>query len=293
MDRLITEVYGLDDFHEIAGVDFPQNYALSMRWTALDPTCLMCAIWGFDTAQNWEEFRAAAAQFSAPSQNIVYADQQGNIGYQTPGNIPIRVDGHSGQYPVPGWTGEYEWQRYIPFDELPYAFNPPEGYIATANNAVVGPEYPYMISQQFAYGFRAKRIVDLIEDTPGVIDAAYIQQMHGDNMDLLAVEIIPILMDSPLSSDDLVEIRELFQGWNYQMDMDSAPAALYAAFWKYLLSFTFEDQLPEYFWPDGGTHWMEVTRQILYDPTNLWWDDQKPPRLNSGMIFLADPWRLP
>lgn len=278
---LITEVYGLDDFHEIAGVDLPQNYALSLHWTALEPTCLMCAIWGFDTAQNWEEFRAAAAQFSAPSQNIVYADLQGNIGYQTPGNIPIRVEGHSGLYPVPGWTGEYEWQRYIPFDELPYTFNPPEGYIATANNAVVGPEYPYMISQQFAYGFRARRIVDLIEDTPAVIDAAYIQQMHGDNMDLLAVEIIPILMDTPLDNDDLVEIRDLLQGWNYQMDMDSAPAALYAAFWKHLLSFTFEDQLPEYFWPDGGTHWMAVTRQILNDPTNPWWDDQTTPEVES------------
>jgi len=278
---LITEVYGLEDFRNVAGVDLPENYALSIRWTALDPTCLMCAIWGFDTATNWDEFRTAAAQFSAPSQNIVYADLSGNIGYQTPGIIPIRAEGHSGQYPVPGWTGEYEWQRYIPFEELPYAFNPPEGYIASANNAVVGPAYPYLISQQFAYGFRAQRIVDLIEASPGPIDAAYIQAMHGDNMDLLAAEIIPILMNTPLDRDELLETRALFEGWDYQMDMDSASAALYAAFWKHLLALTFEDQVPEYFWPSGGTLWMEVVRQILDDPANAWWDDQSTPEVES------------
>jgi len=278
---LITEVYGLEDFRNVAGVDLPENYALSIRWTALEPTCLMCAIWGFDTAANWDEFRTAAAQFSAPSQNIVYADLDGNIGYQTPGIIPIRAEGHSGQYPVPGWTGEYEWQRYIPFEELPYAFNPPEGYIASANNAVVGPGYPYLISQQFAYGFRAQRIVDLIEAAPSPVDAAYIQAMHGDNMDLLAAEIIPILMNTPLDRDELLETRALFEGWDYQMDMDSAPAALYAAFWKHLLVFTFEDQIPEYFWPSGGTLWMEVTRQILNDPVNAWWDDQTTSEVES------------
>ena len=278
---LITKVYGLEDFHEIAGVDLPENYALSLRWTALEPACVLCAIWGFNTAQNWEAFRAAAAQFAAPSQNTVYADQQGNIGYQTPGNIPIRAEGHNGQYPVPGWTGEYEWQGYIPFEELPYAFNPLEGYIATANNAVTSLEYPYMISQQFAYGFRTQRIVNLIENAPSAIDSAYIQQMHGDNMDLLAVEIVPILMDTPLNDEDLVETRDLLQGWDYQMDMDSAPAALYAAFWKHLLAFTFEDQIPEYFWPDGGGLWMEVTRQILYDPYNPWWDDRTTPEVES------------
>ncbi len=278
---LITEVYGLDDFDEVAGIDLPENYALALRWTALEPTCVMCALWGFDIADNWDEFRVAASQFAAPSQNIVYADQQGNIGYQTPGNIPIRAAGHNGQYPVPGWTGEYEWQRYIPFEELPFSFNPPEGYIATANNAVVGPEYPYMISQQFAYGFRAKRIVDLIEESPGPINAAYIQQIHGDNMDLLAVELLPILMATPLNDDALVEIRTLFEGWDFQMDMDSAPAALYAAFWKHLLALTFEDDLPEYIWPDGGTHWMEVTRQILDDPASPWWDDQTTTEVES------------
>ena len=106
-----------------------------MRWTALEPANLFKAIFGYDTAQNWDEFRQAASDFAVPSQNTVFADDDGNIAYQTPGNIPIRQADHSGDYPVPGWTDDYEWQGYIPFDQLPYAYNPPEGYIASANNA--------------------------------------------------------------------------------------------------------------------------------------------------------------
>jgi penicillin amidase len=100
-------------------------------------------------------------------------------------------------------------------------------------------------------------------------------------MDLLAEELVPILMETPLTNQDLVAIRDLFQGWDYQMGMDSAPAALYAAFWKQLLALTFEDQLPEYFWPEGGTDWMQVTRQILHDPASPWWDDQTTPEVES------------
>ncbi len=271
---LITEEYGLSDFHETTGLDLPESYALALRWTALEPSCVMCALLGFNYAQNWDEFRAAAAQFAVPAQNIVYADVEGNIGYQTPGLIPRRAEGHSGWFPVPGWTGEYEWQDYIPFEELPYAFNPPEGYIVTANNAVVGPEYPYMISQTFAYGFRAARIVELIENAPGPIDAAYIQQIHGDNKDLLAAELVPLLLETPLNNEELIPYQKLLQGWDYQMDLDSAPALLYASFWKHLLALTFRDDLPEDFWPDGGGRWMEIVRQFLTDPSNLWWDDQ-------------------
>jgi penicillin amidase len=140
---IITDVYGLGEFADESGIDIPDNFALAVRWTALEPSCVFCAIWKFNKAQNWDEFRTAASGFAVPSQNLVYADIEGNIGYQTPGNIPIRSEGHDGMLPVPGWTGEYEWQGYIPFDELPFVYNPPEGFIVTANNAVVGPEYPY------------------------------------------------------------------------------------------------------------------------------------------------------
>jgi penicillin amidase len=282
---IITEVYGLEEFASEAGIDLPVNFALALRWTALEPSCVFCAVWQFDKAQNWEDFRLAASKFAVPSQNLIYADVDGNIGYQTPGLIPIRVDGHDGTLPVPGWTGENEWQGYIPFDDLPFTFNPPEGYIVTANNAVVGPEYPYTISREWSYGQRAQVIVDLIENASGPINIAYINQMQGDNKILIAEDILPILMNIHLDDVDLVEARKLFSGWNLQMDMDSAPAALFAVFWKHLVSATFDDDLPESLALSGEDRAMEIIRQLITDPASSWWDDQDTPETETRDVI--------
>lgn len=278
---IITEVYDLDEFREESGIDLPADFALAVRWTALEPSCVFCAIWEFNKAQNWDEFRTAASRFAVPSQNLVFAGVNGDIGYQSPGNIPIRTENHTGMLPVPGWTGEYEWQGYIPFDELPYAYNPPEGYIVTANNAVVGPEYPYTISHQWAYGQRAQVILDWIKAAPGPIDINYIQQMQADNTMLVAQDLLPILFDIPMDDPVLTSARDLFSGWDYQMDMDSAPGALFAVFWKHLLAATFEDELPEFSWPGGGGNWMEIIRSLVEDPFAPWWDDQSTPEIET------------
>ncbi|MEW6716944.1 MAG: penicillin acylase family protein [Chloroflexota bacterium] len=278
---LITSVYGLEDFADQAGIDIPEHFAIALRWTALEPSCVFCALWEFNIAQDWEDFRAAASKFVVPSQNLAYADIEGNIGYQTPGNIPIRTEGHSGVLPVPGWTGEFEWQGYIPFDELPFAFNPPEGYIVTANNAVVGPEYPYLLSMEWAYGFRAQRIVDMLNESPGVITIAYTQQMQGDNKELGAVTFVPILLQIPLNEERLINARNILVDWDYQFHMDSAPAALYAAFWRQLILQTFNDDLPEFYSPGGGSRWMEVTRNLIKDPNSPWWDDKTTPEIET------------
>jgi penicillin amidase len=278
---IITDVYGLDEFQGESGIDLPDEFALAVRWTALEPSCVLCAVWKFDKAGNWDEFRAAASQFAVPSQNLVFASVDGDIGYQTPGNIPIRTQNHTGMIPVPGWTGEFEWQGYIPFEEMPYAHNPPEGFIITANNAVVGPEYPYTISRQWAYGQRAQVILDWIEAAPGPIDINYIKQMQADNKMLVAQDLLPILMAIPIDDAVLTSARDTFSGWDYQMDMDSAPGALFAVFWKHLLAETFEDDLPEFFWPEGGGGWMEVVRGLLADPSSPWWDDQTTPDVET------------
>ncbi|MBI1801573.1 MAG: penicillin acylase family protein, partial [Chloroflexi bacterium] len=123
--------------------------ALALRWTALEPSQTSASILKLNEAQNWEQFRAAMKLFAVPAQNTVYADVDGNIGYQMPGWIPIRSQG-DGAMSQPGWTGAYEWKGYIPFDDLPRVFNPPSGYIVTANNAVVPESYKYFISKEWA-----------------------------------------------------------------------------------------------------------------------------------------------
>jgi penicillin amidase len=260
-------------FKDRTGIELPQQYVIALKWTALTPSTPFEAIWGFDKAQNWTDFRAAAKNFHVPAQNLIYADVDGNIGYQMPGDIPIRAKG-DGRYPVPGWTDEYEWTGFIPFEKQPYTFNPAEGYIATANNQVPPRDYPYLITADWDYGFRANRIVQMIKDAPGKIDIAYIQKMQGDTFDASATALVPVLMQTPISDSHLTEVRSLFTNWNFQATADSAPAALYASFWTHLLADTFNDDLPKKYWPEGGDTYFEITRNIVKDNNNHWWDDK-------------------
>ncbi len=273
---IISDTYGdLEDFDTQAGVQVPESYAIALRWTALEPGLTLEAFLGFNKAQNWEDFQEAARSFVVPSQNLLYADVEGNIGYQTPGWIPIRSAGHNPAVPVAGWTGEFEWQGFIPFDELPQAINPPEGYIVTANNAVIGSDYPYPISQVWAYGFRARRIVELLQNAPRPMTIETMKTMQGDNMDLNAETLVPVLLGIEMRDDRLASVQDILKNWDHQSNMDSAQAAIFQVFWKHLLAETFRDDLPEDYWPDGGSRWFEVMRLQVPQPDALWWDDRK------------------
>ncbi|MBN1148700.1 MAG: penicillin acylase family protein [Anaerolineales bacterium] len=278
---IISETYGgVEDFEQSPALEFPGRYAVALRWTALEPTELVRAIIGFDKAQNWEEFRQAARYFHIAAQNVVYADLDGNIGYQATGLIPMRADG-DGLLPVRGWVDDYEWTGYIPFEELPFEFNPARGYVVSANNAVVDDTYPYLISREWDYGSRARRIVDLIENAPGPIDVAYVQKIHADNHNLIAEALTPMLLQIPLGDAHLEAARAILDGWDYQDHMDSAPSALFNVFWKYLLRNTFGDDLPEDYYPAGGSRYFEVMRKLAGQPNSPWWDNQNTPEVED------------
>ena len=260
-------------FKERAGIDLPQNYVIALSWTALSPSYPFDAIWGFNKAQNWEQFREAARNLQVPGQNLTYADVDGNIGYQTSGSVPIRKKG-DGALPVPGWTGEYDWTGFIPYEEMPYTFNPVEGYIAPVNNKIVDDDYAHFITTVWDYGFRANRIVEMIKNAPGKIDMAYFQMIQGDNYDASAEIYMPLLlqMDAQFSKQNEALAFDLLKDWDYQAGADSPAAAVYEAFWRHLLKNTFNDELPENNWPMGGDRWFEVMRNIGAD--SAWWDDK-------------------
>ena len=260
-------------FKDNAGIELPEHYAIALKWTAFTVSSSFVAPWKVNTAENFEQFREAARTAKVPSQNIVYADTAGNIGYQAPGDIPIRANG-DGTLPVPGWTDDFEWVGYIPFDELPYTYNPAEGYIVAANNQVEPRDYPYLISTDYDPGYRANRIVDMIENAPGRIDIAYMQKMQGDDFDGGAPYILPYLLRMTFESSDLNDGLATLKNWDYQASADSTPAAVYQVFWKNLLAESFNDDLPEEYWPSGGASWFEITRKIVNDPNNFWWDDK-------------------
>jgi penicillin amidase len=259
-------------FKDRAGIDLPASYVIALKWTALQPSTPFQAVWGFNRAQNWEQFREAARDFHVPAQNLLYADVDGNIAYQMPGDIPIRANG-DGTLPVPGWTDEYEWTGYIPFEELPYTVNPEEGYIVTANNQVPPFDYPHLITHDWDYGFRAQRIVDMISNAPGKIDIAYIQSMQGDGHDANGPTYVPLLTglnyEAPTQNEAIA--MDLLSNWDYQDQADSAGAAVFNAFWRNLIKNTFNDQLPERYQADGGSRWNEIMRHL--EANSPWWDD--------------------
>jgi penicillin G amidase len=130
---------------------------LSMRWTLAEPRGFRYPILEIDRAHNWSEFRTALARFPAPGSNFVYADLDGNIGYQAVGRFPIRAN-YDGDVPVDGSSGEFEWKGFIPFEQLPSAFNPASGVIITANQNPFPEDYPYRVGGNFSSGYRANQI---------------------------------------------------------------------------------------------------------------------------------------
>jgi penicillin G amidase len=130
---------------------------ISLRWTAAEAGLLEFPILELDRAQNWQQFTAAIARLSGPGSNFVYADVDGNIGYHATGKLPVRRK-YSGDVPVDGTSGEFEWDGFIPFDQLPSAFNPPTGMIVTANQNPFPADYPYTVNGNFAPYYRAAQI---------------------------------------------------------------------------------------------------------------------------------------
>jgi len=271
---IISETYEpLNEFEQKAGVELPEEYAIALRWTALEPSTLFSSILAINRADNWQEFRQGAAEFDIVPHNLVYADADGNIGYQMPGDIPIRDQGQ-GRFPVPGWQEDYASDGYIPFEQLPSAFNPAEGYLVTANNPPLRNGYPYLISYDWSYGFRAERIHQLIQQAEEPLTLEDMQRIQRDSQTPLGEFLLPELLRLSFAESRLQRAQHILQNWDQQYRQDQAAPALLAMVWKQLLANTFHDELPEDYWPEGNDRWMEVMRQQLQQPQSAWWDDQ-------------------
>lgn len=261
-----------DASEEYAALGARDGMAVSLRWTALIPSTTADAVFTLNRAKNFDMFREAAKQFQVPSQNLLYVDVEGNIGYQAPGMIPIRK-GYDGKYPVPGWTSRYDWVGFVPFDALPSILNPRENFIVTANNAVIFDKtYPYFFTDDWSYGARSQRIRDLITERiqrGEKFDVESMQQMQMDSRNELVDVLVPSLLEVGGESAAILD------GWDGQMTVDSAEAALLAATWRNLLQDTFRDELPEEYAIDGHDRWFEVFRNLLQQPDSLWWDNTK------------------
>ena len=294
-------VTGISDEFGTIAADYPAtaelpegSYELSLQWTALTPGRTPGAIFAVNKATDWASFREGAKLFDVPSQNLVYADVDGNIGYQAPGLIPIRRSG-DGTVPQPGWTSTTGWAGYLTFDSLPSQYNPAAGYIVTANNAVAGSGSPTMITRDWDAGYRASRIVERIEegiDSGGAFTAEDMSSIQADNANAIAERMAPFIADLAPSSNASLG-KKLLDGWDFQDDADSAQSAYFNIFWRNLLENSFAPKLPESVPPAGGSQWFQVVGALLEDPDSDWWagpDDNIVTRDDALTLALSEAW---
>lgn len=204
---------------------------LALRWTGMEKHNVVSAVEKMNRATNWEEFREGLRDWDMPPQNVVFADIQGNIGYVMAGAVPIRKQGQA-LLPSPGWTDEYEWTGYIPFEGLPQTFNPAQHFIVTANNRVVDDSYPYYISNEWRNGYRAQRIRDLLI-SKGKLSLSDMAAIQADQYALPAVEIVPHMLELQPTTPTEQAALDMLRSWDYVLAPDSAGAAIYSAFlWR-------------------------------------------------------------
>ena len=258
---------------------------LALRWTATAVTDgTLEAILRLNTAGSFDEFRAALRGYGSPSQNFVYADVDGHIGYQLPGWIPIRAGGDRGDRPVRGDDRKHEWEGRVPVAELPSQLDPRAGLIVTANNAPVGAGYGYFLGAEWDPGYRAAQIIRLIENRAA--DGLKLADLRAIQLDTTvgrAALVIPKLAGVAPTTADGRAVLDAIRSWNQSCDLDSRGCAAYLAFERRLVSGIFDDDLGPLArdYVDSGASW-QATIRLLDQPNSAWWDDSTTTDVKEG-----------
>jgi len=249
---------------------------LSLRWTANDAETFAFPFLDIDRAGNWDEFRNALRRFPGPGQNFVYADTSGNIGYQATGRLPIRRN-FEGDAPVDGSSGNYEWEGFIPFDDLPSFFNPPDGIIVTANQNPFPIGYKYGANGSYSTPYRSNQIRALLSARQGWKPAEMLavqKDVYSPFCHFLARQLVSAYDAKRPKDEDLATAIRILRAWNGQMEIGE-PAALIA-----ILTYArLKPALGEIASPHGGAAYNfemapSVTQTILESGAKGWFQDK-------------------
>jgi penicillin amidase len=257
-----------------------ETRAISLRWNAYDVPSNSFPLFALDTAANWADFHAAMSHWWGPSQNVVYADDQGHIGYQAVGEIPNRPAGIA---PLPITDSNHEWQGYIPFEQLPSTLDPAVGILATANSRITPDTYSYAITGDWADPYRNERIWKWLaaKDHLTAADMLTLQTDVYSEVDQELAQRFAYAIDHAKDTDRrLREAADLMRTWDGAVSSDSAAAAIVdaakSAFWPMLLQPKLGDAWRLYQWPESGFAREEI---ITHNPPALLpsgyasWDD--------------------
>jgi len=253
----------------------------ALRWTAISqPDRILESFLRIDRAQDWTEFRDALRLYGTPSQNFVYADADGNIGYQMPGAIPVRSDpADHGLRPVPGWDGKHEWTSFIPFDRLPSVLNPPSGRIVTANNAVDAGAL--FIGAEYDRGDRAARITQLLDAAKGSVTAQTMGAVQGDTTLLRGLRMQAALraMGPRPDTPDGQAVLDGILAWDGACTVDSTGCTAFSTFELAIERAIFDDDLGPYAASYAGTDWAnDLAATLIGTPegrASAWWGDRR------------------
>lgn len=210
---------------------------MTLKWVAAEPNTVADVFLDIDRARNWEDFKHAIGRFGGPGQNFVYADIDGNIGYHASGKLPIRR-GYSGGTPVDGSSGDFEWQGFIPFDELPQVWNPPEGFIVTANQNPFPPGYPYEAGGNFDSPYRSRQILDMLRASGNKLkpaDSLRIQKdVYSGFHKFLAQQLVNAYGNRSGPSAEFSDAMAMLRKWDGQMDRDRPEPLILTLAFQYL-----------------------------------------------------------
>lgn len=230
----------------VSGFRNVEDVTLSMRWSGYDMSDELKAVYLQNRASGWEEFREAISYFRSISQNFAYADIDGNIGINTGGGIPVRKE--PGFIIRNGETDQFDWKGYMPFDQLPTSFNPPNGYTSSANNKTASDDYPYYISYQFYVPYRIDRIRQMLEEKERLSTEDF-KRMITDQHSVFAELLLPHILKlserkGEMNSSELKAFGAL-ETWTCEMSKDLAAPAIFEFFTSALAKNLLGDELEE------------------------------------------------
>ena len=269
----------IDDFVRKPEQYSPPGHVLALQATALDGAdTSLETVMRLGLAQNWNDFLAAARRNVSPMQNVVYGDTAGNVGLVSPARVPIRRKG-DGWVPSPGWTGEYDWAGFVPFDDLPRVYNPASGIIVNANGRLVPDDYRHFITRDWADPYRQRRANQLLREVErhpvyGMI------AILADNLTLDAAEILPLLLKPEARSPRAAKVRDMMGRWNRFMLARRPEPLIYEA-WIWELERTLlADRLGDEIFPAFVAPDVPTLMRILRDRPQ-WCDNPKTPTVES------------
>ena len=250
-----------------------QKAQLALRWSALDGTRTVEAVFGMGRARNFTEFRAAAALFVGATLSACYADVDGHIGYQLVGRLPDRKAG-DGRLPVPGWSGEYEWRGLRPADDNPFLFDPPGGVVLNANNRPVDRATETGWEGEWDPGFRYAFLRSALAGITGA-DVARFRSLQTDVTSLPVQRFRAAILSARAASPLAAEGQRLVREWDGALGVDSAAAAVYEAWLVHMCGRTFRDKLGpalyEQYLTEGRPTF--ALYELVGSPSSTWFAD--------------------